>query len=68
MYRRDFEGLLVVQGGKKPGEPRCQHGLARTGRTDHEKTVAAGCGYFESALCVSLAFHFCEVRIGRRSR
>ena len=40
-----------------------QHGLARSGRADHQNVVASGAGDFEGALGGLLAAHVFEVHV-----
>jgi len=53
--------LLKSERSQDGGQALGQHGLARAGRADHENVMAAGCGYFESALGRLLAAHIGEV-------
>ncbi len=48
------------------GQPLGEHGLAGTGRADHEDVVGSGGGHFERTLGHGLAADFAEV--GRRGR
>src|ERR1700733_1633111 len=56
--QRFFEAEGREDGGQALGE----HGLAGTGRTDHEDVVTAGCGHFEGALGGMLAAHVGEIQ------
>ncbi len=57
----DFERLLEHGRREDPGQPPRQHGLARTGRADHEQVVPTGGRDLECALGVRLAAHVGKV-------
>src|SRR5204863_9314614 len=56
-----LEGFFERERRKDAGDTFGQHGLARTGRADHEDVVAAGARYFQRALGSLLATNFFEI-------
>src|SRR5690606_19344128 len=59
-----LERVAVVEVRQETGEPGGQHGLAGTGRADHEEVVPAGGGDLEGEAGVRLSDDVGEVRGG----
>jgi len=61
VHGRDLEGLGVGHGRKDGGDATCEHGLAPTGRADHEQVMGARGSDLQRASCALLAFDVGEI-------
>jgi hypothetical protein len=57
-----LESVRDVERGKQTWQPLGQHGLARTGRSDHEKVMASGRGDLDCEPAQSLTSDIGQVR------
>ena len=51
----------MIQAGKDPGQPSCQHRLPASRCAAKEDVVASGCRHFKGAACFVLADHLCQI-------
>jgi hypothetical protein len=56
-----FDGLLEGHARQNGGDAPSQHGLARTGRADHDEIMASAGGHFHGAFGVFLSLDLAEV-------
>jgi hypothetical protein len=61
-----LNGFFEGERRQDAGEAFRQHGLARTGRADHQDVMRAGGGHFEGALGHGLAAYIAEIGTGLR--